>query len=68
MELGHRIQHLQDMIKHSKSNFSMGDPEIAKIFRNFEPDRVEKYIVMEDSITKAEKRFGNFSQNFIKNR
>lgn len=24
--------------------------------------------MMEDSITKAEKRFGNFSHNFIKNR
>ena len=68
MELGHRIEHLQDMIKHSKSNFSVNDPEIAKIFKVFEPDRIEKYIMMEDSITKAEKRFGNFSHNFIKNR
>lgn len=68
MELGHRIQHLQDMIKHSKSNFSVSDPEIAKIFKKFEPERIERYIAMEDNITKAQKRFGSFSQNFVKNR
>lgn len=68
MELGHRIQHLQDIIKESRANFSITDPEIAKIFKKFEPDRVEKYLMMEDSISKAEKRFGKFSPNFIKNR
>lgn len=68
MELGHRIQHLQDIIKESRANFSITDPEIAKIFKKFEPDRVEKYLMMEDSISKAEKRFGKFSANFIKNR
>lgn len=35
MELGHRIEHLQDMIKHSKTNFSIADPEIGKIFKKF---------------------------------
>ena len=39
-----------------------------RMFRTYEADRVEKYLIMEDSLMKAEKRFGNFSQNFIKNR
>lgn len=68
MELGHRILHLQDMIKHSKSNFSTCDPEINKVFKKFQPERIERYMGMEDNITKAEKRFGSFSQNFVKNR
>jgi len=35
MELGHRIEHLQDMVKQSKSNFSLSDPDFGKIFKKF---------------------------------
>ena len=68
LELGHRIEHLQDMIICSKDQTVIKDPEILKIFKTYEAERVEKYLIMEDNITKAEKRFGSFSQHFIKNR
>ena len=67
MELGHRIEHLQDLVKGSKSIIA-GDPDLKKIFKTYEVDRVEKYLIMEENIVKAEKKFGNFSTNFIKNR
>lgn len=35
MELGHRIEHLQDIIKHSKTNINITDPEIGKVFKKF---------------------------------
>lgn len=56
------------MISSSKDHSCIKDPEVMKMFKTYEADRVEKYLIMEDSIMKAEKRFGNFSQNFIKNR
>ena len=65
LELGHRIEHLQDLVKKSK-NIITSDPEFRKIFKTYEVDRVEKYLIMEENIVKAEKKFGNFSQNFIK--
>ena len=65
LELGHRIEHLQDLVKKSK-NIITSDPEFRKIFKTYEVDRVEKYLIMEENIVKAEKKFGNFSQYFIK--
>lgn len=64
MELGHRIQHLQGMVngsKHSGYQNQANNSEINRIFEKFEGDRIEKYLVMEDNLLKAEKKFGNFS-------
>lgn len=66
LELGHRIKHLQDLVKESSSIIA-GDFDF-KILKTCEVDRMEKYLLMEENIIKAEKKFGNFSQNFVKNR
>ncbi len=60
MELGHRIEHLQILIDHTKDKVKKND-ENQKIFRTFESDRIEKYLLMEDNINKAEKSYGKFS-------
>ncbi len=52
MELGHRIEHLQILIDHTKDKVKKND-ENQKIFRTFESDRIEKYLLMEDNINKA---------------
>jgi hypothetical protein len=67
MELGHRIEHLQILIDSTKDKVKKSD-ENQKIFRTFESDRIEKYLLMEDNINKAEKNYGKFSQNLSKNR
>jgi hypothetical protein len=35
--------------------------------RQLEQERVEKYLIMEENISRAEKNYGKFSQNFHKN-
>jgi hypothetical protein len=35
--------------------------------RTLEQERVDKYLIMEENIAKAEKNYGKFSQNFHKN-
>lgn len=67
MELGHRIEHLQILIDSTKFKVKKND-ENQKIFRTFESDRIEKYLLMEDNINKAEKNYGKFSENLSKNR
>jgi pantothenate kinase len=67
MELGHRIEHLQILIDSTKDKVKKSD-ENQKIFRTFESDRIEKYLLMEENINKAEKNYGKFSQNLCKNR
>lgn len=67
MELGHRIEHLQVLIDKTKDKVKKNDQN-QRIFRTFEPDRIEKYILMEENINKAQKDYGKFSQNFVKNR
>ena len=57
MELGHRIEHLQILIDSTKDKVKKSD-ENQKIFRTFESDRIEKYLLMEDNINKAEKNYG----------
>lgn len=52
MELGHRIEHLQIMIDNTKDKVKKND-ENHRIFRTFDSDRVEKYLLMEDNINKA---------------
>ena len=52
MELGHRIEHLQILIDSTKDKVKKSD-ENQKIFRTFESDRIEKYLLMEDNINKA---------------
>lgn len=67
MELGHRIEHLQIMIDSTKDKVKKND-ENQKIFRTFDSDRVEKYMLMEENITKAEKNYGRFSESVSKSR
>lgn len=52
MELGHRIEHLQIMIDNTKDKVKKND-ENQKIFRTFDADRVEKYLLMEENISNA---------------
>lgn len=55
------------MIDNTKDKVKKND-ENQRIFRTFDSDRVEKYLLMEDNINKAEKNYGKFSQNVSKNR
>lgn len=55
------------MIDKTKDKVKKND-ENQRIFRTFDSDRVEKYLLMEDNINKAEKNYGKFSQNVSKNR
>lgn len=48
------------MIDNTKDKVKKND-ENQRIFRTFDSDRVEKYLLMEDNINKAEKNYGKFS-------
>lgn len=63
MELGQRIAHLQKMVDGTKKQVLSQDSPL----RTLEQERVDKYLVMEENIAKAEKNYGKFSQNFHKN-
>ena len=66
MQLGHRIEHLQKLVWSGKHLVNSVDSD--KIFKTFDSDRFQKYMVMEENINKAEKHYGKFSQNFVKNK
>lgn len=55
------------MIDSTKDKVKKND-ENQKIFRTFDSDRVEKYMLMEENITKAEKNYGRFSESVSKSR
>ena len=54
MELGQKIVFLQNIVE-------------KPLIRAFDQERIEKYLVMEDTINKAQKNYGSYSQNFLKN-
>lgn len=64
MELGQRISHLQKVMDSAPKKICFA---VDGRLRLLEPERVEKYLIMEDNITRAEKNFGKFSQTFHKN-
>jgi hypothetical protein len=63
MELGQRIAHLQKMVEGTRKQVISQDSPL----RALEQERVEKYLIMEENISRAEKNYGKFSQNFHKN-
>ena len=63
MELGQRIVHLQRLVQTTQKHPLAEDSPLQLM----EPERVEKYLVMEENISRAEQNYGKFSQCFHKN-
>ena len=58
MELGQRISHLHRIVDGMRKHVISKDSPLMEL----EQERVEKYLIMEENISRAEKNYGKFSQ------